>query len=284
MMKGIAVTLTAVVLFASAGCGGNGRALDIPEIPPIKIGSPQIVSSSGNKSADPEEEYDRAYSDMRKQHVIVLRDLNSNTIAVREGMARIIDNLHTMQSLTAEPQSSEIGQYVKAYEEINDAFMSRRFSNMTKDKFERCEQDVHSKFAPQNVQVVKQPPAADNRPDVPAPTQRGDAPPQPSVNNDTPLWVYFKAWEKANEDFLKTYKANEDARKGYQRVRDALDMLKKRLPNNDQSKLQIYINEYQRIYTATAGFTRPPDGGSRDDVLRELTIVSEVVSQAYKDK
>lgn len=291
-MKNIAILfLCWGILVFITGCGD--KTINIPELPTIKIGS-SGVSTSQDKGT-PVERYENAYNRLKKEHLTVRQNLYSNTLAIKSALDSILQNLNIMKSLTVEPYSSGIQEYIEKYKELYPDFVNNRISSMTLSKFEKYENDVYSKFYPTNVDILVEPisqhtkpnnQVTNNNPTTPVKNGNNTTPPNTTDPKehptDTPFWIIYKAWEQAHNDLINAYTTKKGSyKKLYDRLKESLALLKKRLPQHEQAKLQIYINEYERIYNATSELTALHKGSTENDILSELKTVGSVISQTY---
>lgn len=252
--------MVSILVLFSIGC----------EIPSIRIGKRKTGST-------PAERYAAAYWAFRDGHEIVKRNLGKNTLAVQTGMQEIIDSLRSMSLLVTEPYASGIKGYIPEYERLRTSFEQGVYTGGTLDTLDRYESEFIRRFSPGAV-ILRGP--EDRVSSRPPPTRLED----PSFDpvSEVPYWVLYKAWEKLHTDLVKAYTEGEaGVEKIYGRLESVLCLLKERLKAQDRQLLQIYINEYKRIYNSTEGFKVLHEGVTKQDILRELGAVGSATAQAF---
>jgi len=262
-----------VLICFAVGC--KNSAIDLPPLQPIDV-EPDITSAD---LSNPAELYEKTYCKLRKEHLIINQNLHSNLLAIKIALNSISKNLNIMKLLSDEPFSSDIQNYIEKYKEIYNDFASNRFSNLTLLNLNQYEKEILSKFHPSKITILSKPmhkiytaKDKDTKKNIPL-----TEPTLETLSNNTPFSAIYKLWEKAHDNLANTYvyvSQKGDTKSLYDKLKKILVLMKDRLPNSEQAKFQIYINEYDRIYKITSGFTIQ---GKND----ELNFIKVAISQMY---
>jgi hypothetical protein len=132
--------------------------------------------------------------------------------------------------------------------------------------------------SPDKVEIpAAQPATPAAAPATTPPPSTSPAPPKPAPATGIPLRLLFKAYDRAHDDLIATYKDKKDCRHAYDDVVQALRLLKDAAPAEKAAKIQIYLDYYADIQQKTKGFTILPEKTSEKDVVEELGVAARVL-------
>ena len=288
---------------------------ELPEIKPIKFNLSTLGGGNKQGKSPVANRYEDAYYALKSELLFLRQNLNGNSLAVKSSMEGILKYLEILKLLTAEPSSIAIQDYIEKYRIIYPAAISGRIDGSTMKKLENYENRVISQFAPSRVEMLTELPKslprgttdtniniADDQPFIPdsplkenaeqsdtadKTTSNGVTTPnkkeeQDVADSETPFWILYKAFEQAHNDLISAYGTKSSTTvKSYGKLREILLLMKQRLPQKEHIRIKAYLDEYERIYTATAGFTNIPDSSSEKEILEELKRVGTAVLKQY---
>ncbi len=296
------------LLLPFAACGPDA----IPDIPTFEIGGGGARFMTDAKT--PFEAYDKAYSELTKQHLGLRREIgpNGNRFALESYSARIVRNLQIMKSVLVTPAPSTLDPYLKFYIEVHDLAKSGRLGGNYVNLLNQYEREIHVNYAPDNVHIaaefeksakdakteetaqgakVKKEEKTD---DLPPPVEKKEEDLRPKIETpietpvETPVKdesigyrLMYKAWLKSHDELCAAFQIRKDAKARYDEVREALRELAKRLDAKQADRLQVYVAFYEKILEDTRGFTTLPEGTKDEDVLNDLKIVAAGVAKDF---
>lgn len=294
------------LLLPLAACGPDA----IPDIPTLEVGGGGARFMTDAKT--PFEAYDKAWSEMTKQHLGIRREIgpNGNRFALESYSARIVRNLQIMKSVLVSPAPSTLDPYLKFYTEVHDLAKAGRFGGNYVNLLNQYEREIHVNYAPDNVQIAtefettakdakkeetaKSAKKEEKTDDLPPPVEKKEDEPKPKVDPpvETPVEtpakdegvgyrLMFKAWQKSHDELCTAFQAKKDAQARYEEVREALRELAKKVDAKPAERLQVYVTFYEKIHDDTRGFTTLPEGAKDEDVLNDLKIVGAGVAKDF---
>ena len=282
-----------VLIFAASGCGNT-------ELPPIELdapGGPRLMTGAGRT---PEEAYEFAYASIHPQSYNVRRNLEprgQNLYGAQVALQRLIDALLSMRSLVTPAFQPRFDPYVLKYRAFLREVERNTWGGSFLSDFDQAEREVKSRFAMHQVELVADLAAAKPAPapvaspvpaapppaNTPPPTDKVELPagsrtptpvaPAPAAPAAAPSMSYrlaYKAWDRAHDELVATYKEKKDCRTAYEDVSGALALMKAQLPPDRALKLQIWIEYYADIHAKTKGFSSLPEKTTEKDVVDEL--------------
>lgn len=282
-----------VLLFATSGCGNT-------ELPPIELdapGGPRLMTGAGRT---PEEAYEFAHASIHPQSYNVRRNLEprgQNLYGAQVALQRLIEALQSMRSLVTPAFQPKFDPYLLKYKGFLREVERNTWGGSFLSDFDQAEREVKSRFAIHQVELVADlavaktapPPAAPPKTEpppanTPPPTDKVElpagsktpapaAPPTAAPPAAAPSMSYrlaYKAWDRAHDELVATYKEKKDCRNAYEDVSGALALMKAQVPPDRAVKLQIWIEYYADIHAKTKGFTVLPEKTTEKDVVAEL--------------
>ena len=277
--------------------------------PEIKFGG----SGPGRAAAAPGDAaglYNEAYARLVKPNAVIREELKQNSynrVAIREAIHQILESLRTMESLIQPPYCEKLNESIKEYESFERDVRTGNLPPGAAAVAERLERTVRLNFAPsRNLPLQLKPPEVEpvRGPVVTTGGQRapagqpaasgGTAPAKPppdaasapagtsGATTETPYWVLFDAWKQSHGDLAEAYTSRKgDYPARYKKLRDSLALVRARLPEADQPKIDIYLKEYQRIHESTEGFIKLPSGQTEAQVRAQIDGVGRAIELTY---
>ncbi len=302
---------TAILSFFVA-CGAD----KLPEIPTLQVDGSGVRFMTDART--PFEAYDKAYSDLTRQHINIRRDLvpNGNRYAVESSAARIVHDLGIMKSVLVNPEPASLDPYIEFYREFEKLAKQNRVAGNWVTQLDQKQKEIKLKYAVSGVEVISEFPTKKNETakneskteekkgdDLPPPKEKkredelpppkekekeqepvkkettGDIPPK--KNDGVTYRLLYKAWQKSHEDLCAAYSARREVKERYQEVAEALAGMKKLLVPKEADRLQVYVAFYEKVHEDTKGFTSPPAGAKDEDVLNDLKIVAAGIAKDF---
>jgi hypothetical protein len=247
-------------------------------------------------------------------HSQILRRLGENSIAVKDGFEQILANIDEMELYLAEEvMKVELAEYRATFQAKYESVLNKGWQTLYRRSFESLGKNFRSRFYPGKVALV--PDAEDGTPPVREPAKDPITNPVkdpvrepvrepvidpvteptrepvleerevPVGNPDasTPYWILFNGYTGAHDKLVQAVDAGDTAaaRKAHGRVLEALAVMKAQFDAKGAGRLQIYVNEYNRIQGTANEYAALGDAGARDKVKSELQTVREVIDAAY---
>ena len=301
LLPGIALLLT-----ASLGCS------DGVEIPTVEFGGSSGARLMNGTAKTPAEAYENSYAQLTRAHYNVRRNLESrsqNLYGAREAMGLIVRSLETMRASVPASAQVRFDPYLTRYgawlKDLDGGTWGGSFLN----ELARVEQEVKSKFNPGDAEVLAEfpnskPPPVEVRP-APKPEAQPDAVltpdkvevpivklpppleaprPKPAPAPEIPgasSRILYKAWDRAHDDLVSTYKEKKACKTKYEDVLESLRLLKAQLAADKAAKLQIYIDYYAGIEEKTRSFTALPEKTAEKDIVDELDVAARVIRKEF---
>jgi hypothetical protein len=243
-------------------------------------------------------------------HSQILRRLGENSIAVKDGFEQILANIDGMELyLAEEAMKVELAEYRATFQAKYDSVLQKGWQTLYRRSFESLGKNFRSRFYPGKVALV--PDAEDGKPPVREPVKEPAQEPVkdpvkepvrepvkeptrepvleerevPVGNPDaaTPYWILYNGYTGAHDKLLQAVGAGDGAaaKKAHGRVLEALAVMKTQFDAKGAGRLQIYVNEYNRIQGTANDYAALGDAGARDKVTSELQTVREVIDAAY---
>jgi hypothetical protein len=246
-----------------------------------------------------------------------LDSASRNLFAARSSLEESIKALKIMQSIAVEADRPKFEPFVAKYAEFLKEMERGTWGGSWSGHLDLAERDARAKLHPNQINVpeswateaqtsatpkasapVKTPEApakpsgdvvsADKveipaaRPATPAATpppsaSTSPAPPKPSPPAGVSIRLLFKAYDRAHDDLVATYKDKKDCRQAYDDVVQSLRLLKDAAPAEKAAKIQIYLDYYADLQQKTRGFTILPEKTSEKDVVEELGVAARVL-------
>jgi hypothetical protein len=291
----------ALVFACSLGCSGGA------EIPPVEIGGPSGARLMNGQARSPSEAYENAYAQLTRAHYNVHRNLDArgqNQLGASEAMTLIIRCLETMRSCVPIADRPPFDPYIARYSDWEKDIQRGTWGGAFLTDLERTEREVKSRFHPSSVQFLAEFLGAAKVDPVPAknpePTFTADrvevpvlknpdgpeAAKQPAlggpvVNPAATLKILFKAWDRAHDELVASYKEKKDCKSKYEDAVAALKLLKDHHGGEQANCLQIYLNYYADINEKTKTFTALPEKTTEKDILDELDVAARVIRKRF---
>ncbi|MBI4564918.1 MAG: hypothetical protein HY716_09535 [Planctomycetes bacterium] len=268
-------------IIVAAGCSGP----EFPDLPPIAIGGGGARLMTDART--PAEAYDNAYSRLTGLHLQVRDSLSrmgmKNVAGAKAALDEIVENLEILHSLLSDPAAKEaLRPYVIAYRELAADVERGRYGANWKTQIDQAEREIKSRFAPSKVAIMSSwPPGREPTPPDAAKPAADASTPEPPPPPVPSYRLAFQAWKQSHADLTERFKNSADCAGAYASVLEAVDAMKSQLPEARRAKLELMRSVYEQQHAETSGFTKIPEHGSKELILRQLGIVQETLEREY---